>query len=157
MAAVAVHSDFRAQENKICHCFHFFQSICHEVMGWSSFFECWVLSQFFHSSLSPLSRDSLVPLISAIRLVSSTYPRLLIFLLAILISACDSSSPAFHMRYSAYIYIQQLSPFLVYSSETSLPLRYRTILSLPEIPPCLLQSLLPIPSPWKLPICFLSP
>ena len=24
MAAVTVHSDFGAQENKICHCFHFF-------------------------------------------------------------------------------------------------------------------------------------
>ena len=33
MAAVTVHSDFGAQENKICHCFHFFPSICHEVMG----------------------------------------------------------------------------------------------------------------------------
>ena len=33
MAAVTVHSDFGAQENKICHCFHFATSICHEVMG----------------------------------------------------------------------------------------------------------------------------
>ena len=33
MAAVTVHSDFTAQENKICHCFHFSPSICHEVMG----------------------------------------------------------------------------------------------------------------------------
>ena len=24
MAAVAIHSDFGAQENKVCHCFHFF-------------------------------------------------------------------------------------------------------------------------------------
>ena len=29
----SVCSDFGAQENKICHCFHFFLSICHEVMG----------------------------------------------------------------------------------------------------------------------------
>ena len=29
---VTVHSDFGAQENKICHCFHFSPSICHEVM-----------------------------------------------------------------------------------------------------------------------------
>ena len=27
-------------------------------MPWSSFFECWVLSQLFHSPLSPSSRDS---------------------------------------------------------------------------------------------------
>ena len=32
MSAVTICSDFRAEENKICHCFHFF-SICHEVMG----------------------------------------------------------------------------------------------------------------------------
>ena len=40
--------------------------------------------------------------LSAIRVVSSTYLRLLIFLLAILIPACASSSPAFLMMYSAY-------------------------------------------------------
>ena len=39
--------------------------------------------------------------LSAIRVVSSAYLRLLIFLLAILIPACVSSSPAFHMMYSA--------------------------------------------------------
>ena len=33
MSAVTIHSDFDAQENKICHCFHFFPSIWHEVMG----------------------------------------------------------------------------------------------------------------------------
>ena len=33
MAAVTICSDFGAQENKICHCFHFSPSICHEVMG----------------------------------------------------------------------------------------------------------------------------
>ena len=40
--------------------------------------------------------------LSAIRVVSSAYLRLLIFLLAILIPACASSSPAFHMMYSTY-------------------------------------------------------
>ena len=38
----------------------------------------------------------------AIRVMSSAYLRLLIFLLAILIPPCDSSSPAFCMMYSAY-------------------------------------------------------
>ena len=38
----------------------------------------------------------------AIRVGSSVYLRLLIFLLAILIPACASFSPAFHMMYSAY-------------------------------------------------------
>ena len=40
--------------------------------------------------------------LSAIRVVSSAYLRLLIFLLAILIPACASSSPVFLMMYSAY-------------------------------------------------------
>ena len=39
--------------------------------------------------------------LSAITVVSSAYLRLLIFLLAILIPACASSSLAFHMMYSA--------------------------------------------------------
>ena len=33
LAAVTICSDFGAQENKICHCFHCFPNICHEVMG----------------------------------------------------------------------------------------------------------------------------
>ena len=34
MAAVTICSDFGAQENKVCHCFHCFPSdICYEVMG----------------------------------------------------------------------------------------------------------------------------
>ena len=41
-------------------------------------------------------------LLSAIRVVSSEYLGLLIFLPAILIPACASSSLAFHMMYSAY-------------------------------------------------------
>ena len=42
MAAVTICSDFGAQEDKLCHCFHCFP-ICHEVMGpdaMISFFEC---------------------------------------------------------------------------------------------------------------------
>ena len=33
MAAFTIHSDSGAQENKVCHCFHFPPSVCHEVMG----------------------------------------------------------------------------------------------------------------------------
>ena len=40
--------------------------------------------------------------LSTIRVVSSAYLRLLIFLPAVLIPACASSSPAFLMMYSAY-------------------------------------------------------
>ena len=40
--------------------------------------------------------------LSAIKVVSFAYLRLLIFLLAVLIPACASSAWAFHMMYSAY-------------------------------------------------------
>ena len=40
--------------------------------------------------------------LSSVRVVSSAYLRLLIFLLALLIPTCASSSPAFLMMYSAY-------------------------------------------------------
>ena len=33
MTAVTIYSDFGAQENKVCHCFHCFPTICDEVMG----------------------------------------------------------------------------------------------------------------------------
>ena len=33
MAAVTICSDFGAQENKFCHCFHFSPFICREGMG----------------------------------------------------------------------------------------------------------------------------
>ena len=73
-------------------------------MPWSSFFECWVLSQLFHCPLLPSSRRSLVPFHFLplewyhlhICWISSAYHKLFIFLPAILILACDSLSPAFH-------------------------------------------------------------
>ena len=52
MAAGIIHSDFGAQENKICHCLHFPPYICHEVMGLDAMIlvlGCWILSQLFHS------------------------------------------------------------------------------------------------------------
>ena len=66
MDAVTLQSDLRAQENKVCHCFHCFPIYLpwSDGTGWHdhSFFECWILSQLFHSPLSPSSRGSLVPL-----------------------------------------------------------------------------------------------
>ena len=61
-------------------------------------FECWALSQLFHSPLS--SRGSLVFLLFAVKVVSSAYLRLLIFFSAISIPACASFSPAFCMMSS---------------------------------------------------------
>ena len=63
-------------------------SICHEVMGPDVMiltFEWWVLSQLFHSSFTFIKRFFSSTPLSAIRVVSSAYLRLLIFLPAILI------------------------------------------------------------------------
>ena len=76
-------------------------SICHEVMGLDAMISVfWMLSFKSTSSLSSftfIKRLFSYSLLSAIRVVSSAYLRLLIFLLAILIPACASSSPAFLM------------------------------------------------------------
>ena len=65
-------------------------------------FECWVLSQLFHSPLSCSSRGSLVLLCFPELVTSSAYLKLLTFLPTILIPACESSTLAFYMMYSAY-------------------------------------------------------
>ena len=72
-------------------------------MRWSSFFQCWVLSQLFQlSTCMFINKLFTFSSFSAIREVSSAYKRLLIFLPAVLIPAWTSSSLAFHMMYSAY-------------------------------------------------------
>ena len=80
-------------------------SISHEVMEPEAMILVfWMLSfkpAFSLSSFTFIKRLFSSSL-SAIRVVSSAYLRLLIFLLAILIPACASSSPAFLMMYSAY-------------------------------------------------------
>ena len=65
----------------------------------------WMLSfksAFSFSSFTLIKSLFNSSLLSAIRVVSSAYLRLLKFLLAILIPACASFSLAFHMMYSAY-------------------------------------------------------
>ena len=80
-------------------------SICHEVMGPDAMILVfWMLSfkpTFSLSSFTFIRRLFSSSSLSAIRVVSSAYLRFLIFLLAILIPACASSSPAFLMMYSA--------------------------------------------------------
>jgi len=82
-----------------------FQSICHEVMGPDAMILVfWMLSfkpTFSLSSFTFINRHFSSSSLSAIRVVSSAYLRLLIFLPATLIPACASSSPAFLMMYSA--------------------------------------------------------
>ena len=81
-------------------------SICHEVMGPDAMILVfWILS--FKPVFSPFSFTFIKRLFSfslllAFRVVSSVYLKLLMFLLSILISACESSSLAFCMMYSAY-------------------------------------------------------
>ena len=106
MAAVTICTDSGAQENKVCHCFHCFPI----YLPWSDgtdamIFIFWMLSfkpTFSLSSFTFIKRLFSSSSLSAIRVVSSAYLTLLIFLLATLIPACASSSPAFHMMYSAY-------------------------------------------------------
>ena len=82
----------------------FYPSICHEVMG-LAFCDLSFLNVEFQTSFFTLlfhsHQKSLLFSLCAIRVVLSAYLRLLIFLPAILFLACDSSSLAFHMMYSA--------------------------------------------------------
>ena len=81
----------------------FSSSICHEVMGLNAMiFVFWMLSfkPAFSLSFTFIKRLFSSCLLSAIRVVSSAYLRLLIFLLPILIPAYASSSPAFCVMYS---------------------------------------------------------
>ena len=90
-------------KNKVSHCFHCF---CISL-PWSDGTGChglvfWILNFKPLSSFTFLKRLFSSSLLSAVRVVPSAYLRLLIFLPAILIPACASSSPAFLMMYSAY-------------------------------------------------------
>ena len=81
-------------------------SICHEVMGSDAMILVfWMLNfkpTFSLSSFTFIKRPFSSSLLSAIRVVSSAYLRLLTFLPTVLIPACTSSSLAFCMMYSAY-------------------------------------------------------
>ena len=102
MAAVTICSDFGAPKNKVWHWFPIY-------LLWSDGTRCpdfsfWMLSfkpTFSLSSFTFIKRLFSSSSLSAIRVVSSAYLRLLIFLLEILIQVCVSSSPAFLMMYSA--------------------------------------------------------
>ena len=83
-------------------------------------FVFWMLSYkptFSFSSFTFIKRLFSSSSLSAIRVESSAFLRLLIFLPAILIPACASSSPAFHVMYSAYKLNKQpwCTPFPVWN------------------------------------------
>ena len=80
-------------------------SVCHEVMGLDAIILVFRMLNFkkpafslFHPHQRLFSSSSL----STIRVISSTYLRLLIFLLAVLSPAWGSSNPAFYMMYSVW-------------------------------------------------------
>ena len=78
---------------------------CHEVMGPEAMILVfWMLSckPTFSLCYFTFIKRLFSSLFSAIRVMSSTYLRLLIFLLVILIPACASSSLAFLVMYYAY-------------------------------------------------------
>ena len=74
MAAVTIHSDFGAQENKVWHCFHCFPICLHEVMGLDAMILVfWMLSfksTFSLSSFTFIKRIFSSSSLSAIRVVS---------------------------------------------------------------------------------------
>ena len=107
MDAVTIYSDFGAPLKSSLSMFSIVSpSIFHEVMELDALILVfWMLSfntTFTLFSLTFIKRLFSSSSLSAIRVVSSVYLRLLIFLLAILIPACASSSPAFWIMYSAY-------------------------------------------------------
>ena len=95
-AAVTICSDFGAQKNKVSHHFHCFLiylplgdgSGCHDLSFLNDEFQ----ANFSLSSFTFIKRLFSSSSLSAISVVSSAYLRLLIFLPAILIPACASSS-----------------------------------------------------------------
>ena len=90
-------------------------SICHEVMGPDAMILVfWMLSfkpALSLSSFSFIKRLFSSSSLSAIRVMSSAYLRLLIFLPTTLIPVCASSSPAFLMMYISHdlIYMHKLN------------------------------------------------
>ena len=86
-------------------------SICHEVMGPDAMILVFLMlsfkSTFSLSSFTFIKRLFSSSSVSAIKVVSFAYLRLLIFLPAILIPVCVSSSPGFLMMYSAYKFNKQ--------------------------------------------------
>ena len=111
------------KKNKVCHCFHCFPiyfpwsdgTRCHDLSFLNVEFSAKFFTLLFYFHQEALSSSS----ISAIRVVSSAYLKLLVFLPAILIPACASSSPVFLLMHSAYLLNKQgynirpwLTPFL---------------------------------------------
>ena len=140
MAAVTICSDFGAYENKVHQRFHFSpiyspwsgEARCHDLSFLMLSFKPGFSLSFFTFIKRLFSCCSL----SAIRVVSYVYLRLLILLPTILIPACVSSSLAFRMMFSAYKLSKQgdniqpwWTPFPIWNQ--SLPWSVLTVASWP--------------------------
>ena len=113
----------------------FCPSICHELMGPDAMILVfWMLSfkpAFSLSSFTLIKRLFSSSLLPVTRVVPSAYLRLLMFLFAILIPGCASSSPAFHMIYSAYKLNEQgdnIQPWC-----TPFPIRNQSVVPCPVL------------------------
>ena len=141
MAAVTVCIDFGAQENEIWHYFHIFpiylprsnRTGCHDLSFWKLSFK----PAFSFSSFTFNKRLFCSSSLSAIKVVSSAYLRLLIFLPGALISSCNLSSLAFRMMCSVYKLNKQgdnkqssRTPFSILN-QVFVPYRVLTIASWP--------------------------
>ena len=133
-------------------------SICHEVMGLDAMILVfWMLSfkpTFSLSSFTFIKRLFSSSSLSAIRVVSSAYLKLLMFLPAILIPAYASSSPAFLMMYSAYKLNKQgdsiqpwLTPFPIWK-QSLVPCPVLTVASWPAYRMGNHFSILALRIPW---------
>ena len=106
MAAVIICSDFGTPKIRSLSVSIVSPTICHEVMGLNAIILVfWILifkRAFSLFSFTFKKRIISSSSLSAIRVESSAYLSLLIFLPVICIPACGSSSLAFSMMYSAY-------------------------------------------------------
>ena len=141
MASVNICSDFGSSQNKVSHCFHCFP-IC---FPWSDGKKCHDL-HFLNAEFKPdVSLSSFIFIKrlfsfsshSAMRVVTSAYLRLLIFLPANVIPACASSGWPFCMMYSAYSLNKQggniqplCTPFLIWN-QSVVPCSVLTVASWP--------------------------
>ena len=131
MATVMICNDFGAQENEIWHCVHIFPIYLPWVMGLDAMILIFWMSNFKPAfSISSLSsRGSLVPL--HFLPLNCYHLRLSVFLMAVLIPACDSSSPAFCMIYSSYKLNKQGDSILLW--HTSFPILNPSIVLCPVL------------------------
>ena len=118
------------EPKKIKSVFNFFPSICHEVMGSDAMILVFLI--FFKPafSLSSFKRLFSSSLLSASRVESSAYLRLLIFLPAVLTPPCDSSSLAYKLNNQGDSIQPCHTPFLIWN-QSVVPCLVLTVASRP--------------------------